>query len=91
MSWCTFWRTKSGMEINFVLGSGEVAVEVKGSTQVDRRAPLPTTEEISVLSLLHGLMFFRQGHKKRTSPARHTVHPDPAGMGLDNGLDSGQP
>lgn len=26
-----FWRTKSGLEVDFVLGHGEVAVEVKGS------------------------------------------------------------
>jgi predicted AAA+ superfamily ATPase len=30
-----FWRTKSGLEIDFVLGDGEVAVEVKGSSRVD--------------------------------------------------------
>lgn len=30
-----FWRTKSGLEVDFVLGSGEVAVEAKGSSRVD--------------------------------------------------------
>ncbi len=30
-----FWRTKAGYEVDFVLGDGEVAVEVKGSGQVD--------------------------------------------------------
>lgn len=30
-----FWRTKSGLEVDFVLGDGEVAVEVKGSSRVD--------------------------------------------------------
>ena len=30
-----FWRTKSGLEVDFVLGEGEVAVEVKGSARVD--------------------------------------------------------
>jgi predicted AAA+ superfamily ATPase len=30
-----FWRTKSGFEVDFVLGEGEVAVEVKGSSRVD--------------------------------------------------------
>ena len=33
-----FWRTKSGLEVDFVLGGGEVAVEVKGATQIDKRA-----------------------------------------------------
>jgi hypothetical protein len=30
-----FWRTKSGLEVDFVLGEGEVALEVKGLTRVD--------------------------------------------------------
>lgn len=30
-----FWRTKSGLEIDFVLGGGEVAIEVKGTNRVD--------------------------------------------------------
>lgn len=33
----SFWRTKAGREVDFVLGSGEVAVEVKGSPRVDDR------------------------------------------------------
>jgi predicted AAA+ superfamily ATPase len=32
-----FWRTKSRLEVDFVLGGGEVAIEVKGSARVDRR------------------------------------------------------
>lgn len=30
-----FWRTKSGLEVDFILGGGEVAIEVKGSSRVD--------------------------------------------------------
>jgi predicted AAA+ superfamily ATPase len=30
-----FWRTKSGLEVDFVLGAGQVAVEVKGASRVD--------------------------------------------------------
>jgi len=30
-----FWRTKNGLEVDFVLGDGEVAVEVKGASRVD--------------------------------------------------------
>ncbi|MBM3791917.1 MAG: DUF4143 domain-containing protein [Acidobacteria bacterium] len=30
-----FWRTKSGLEVDFILGRGEVAIEVKGASQVD--------------------------------------------------------
>jgi predicted AAA+ superfamily ATPase len=32
-----FWRTKSGLEIDFVLGGGEVAIEVKGATRIEKR------------------------------------------------------
>jgi predicted AAA+ superfamily ATPase len=32
-----FWRTKSGLEVDFILGSGEVAIEVKGASRVEKR------------------------------------------------------
>jgi len=32
-----FWKTKSGLEVDFVLGRGELAVEVKGTDRVDKR------------------------------------------------------
>lgn len=31
-----FWRTKAGFEVDFVLGAGEVALEIKGSSRVDK-------------------------------------------------------
>lgn len=31
-----FWRTKSGLEVDFILGDGEVAIEVKGKSRVDK-------------------------------------------------------
>jgi predicted AAA+ superfamily ATPase len=33
----SFWRTKSGVEVDFVVGQGEVAIEVKGTARVDDR------------------------------------------------------
>ncbi len=32
-----FWRTKSGLEVDFVLGKGEVALEVKSGPRVDNK------------------------------------------------------
>ncbi len=32
-----FWRTKTGLEVDFILGDGEVAIEVKGTNRVDSR------------------------------------------------------
>ncbi|MCK4793656.1 MAG: ATP-binding protein [Desulfobacteraceae bacterium] len=36
-----YWRTKSGLEVDFVMGDGEVAVEVKGQSHVDNRELRP--------------------------------------------------
>ena len=30
-----FWRTKSGLEVDFILGEGEIALEIKGTNRVD--------------------------------------------------------
>lgn len=32
-----FWRTKSGVEVDFVLGSGEIAIEVKGAGRINKK------------------------------------------------------
>lgn len=32
-----FWRTRQGVEVDFVLGGGQVAIEVKGSVRIDNR------------------------------------------------------
>jgi predicted AAA+ superfamily ATPase len=49
-----FWRTKSGLEVDFVLGAGEVAVEVKSGSRVDSRD-------------LHPLLAFEEKHKPRAT------------------------
>jgi predicted AAA+ superfamily ATPase len=36
-----FWRTKSGLEVDFVLGKGEVGIEVKGSGRIDNPSLRP--------------------------------------------------
>ena len=33
----TFWRTKSGMEVDFILGDGQTAVEVKGTGRLEKK------------------------------------------------------
>lgn len=32
-----FWRTKSGLEVDFILGGGEIAIEVKGSGRIEKK------------------------------------------------------
>jgi predicted AAA+ superfamily ATPase len=45
-----FWRTKSGAEVDFVLGDGEVAIEVKGTSRVDDR----DLRSLALFSETHG-------------------------------------
>ena len=49
-----FWRTKSGAEVDFILGQGEVAIEVKGSSRIDDRD-------------LRSLLLFGETHAPRLS------------------------
>ncbi len=61
-----FWRTKSGLEVDFILGQGEVAVEVKGTSRVDNadlrplkafiEAYRPARPLSSATKALHGCM-----------------------------------
>ena len=32
-----FWRTKSGLEVDFVLNAGEIAIEIKGTSRIDKK------------------------------------------------------
>lgn len=32
-----YWRTKAGHEVDFILGDGEIALEIKGTSRVDQR------------------------------------------------------
>ena len=45
-----FWRTKSGQEVDFVLGRGEVAVEVKGTARIDKRTLRPMKSFVELYS-----------------------------------------
>ncbi len=47
-----FWRTKSGIEVDFILGGGEIALEIKGTSRVDSND-------------LKGLRVFQEEHKPK--------------------------
>jgi predicted AAA+ superfamily ATPase len=49
-----FWRTKTGLEVDFVLGRGEVAIEVKGASRIEDRDLRP-------------LLAFSGEHRPRTA------------------------
>jgi len=65
-----FWRTKSGQEVDFVLGDGEVAIEVKGSSRIDRTD-------------LKGLKAFAEDHKPKHS---YVVCTEDRARLTDNGI-----
>lgn len=50
----TYWRTSSGLEVDFVLANGEVAIEVKSSTSITYRE-------------LTGLRAFKEEHSPQRS------------------------
>jgi len=49
-----FWRTKTGLEVDFILGKGEVALEVKGANRIDKND-------------LKALMAFREEYSSKRS------------------------
>jgi len=49
-----YWRTKSGLEVDFILGNGEVALEIKGSGNIQNRD-------------MHALKIFSQDYSPRLS------------------------
>lgn len=49
-----FWRTKYGLEVDFILGDGEIALEVKGSSRIDNRE-------------LHGIRAFTEKYRPKQS------------------------
>jgi uncharacterized protein len=51
-----FWRTKSGLEVDFVLGGGEVAIEVKGSGRVGGRDLHALSEFVDEFKPKHALL-----------------------------------
>lgn len=49
-----FWRTKTGLEVDCILGDGEIAIEIKSSNRIDTRD-------------LNGLTAFMEAHFPRRS------------------------
>ncbi len=66
-----FWRTNSGLEVDFILGDAEVAIEVKISDQIKS-------------SDIHGLIAFQQAYQPKTAIVVNTA-PRQRRMILPNG------
>jgi predicted AAA+ superfamily ATPase len=51
-----FWRTKTGLEVDFVLAGGEVAIEVKGTSRVDTRDLTALSKFVEEFSPKHAIV-----------------------------------
>ena len=65
-----FWRTKSGLEVNFVLGNGEVALEVKGASRVDNKALRPLHAFIEEYAPQKALVVCNETAERKVGPIR---------------------
>jgi predicted AAA+ superfamily ATPase len=65
-----FWRTKSGLEVDFVLGLGEVAIEVKGTNRVDNRDLRPLHAFIEEYSPGQALVVCNEAAERLVGPIR---------------------
>jgi len=74
-----FWRTKSGQEVDFILGDGEVAVEVKGAAMVDNRALRPMKSFVELYNPRLAIVVCNEKEERvyngiRVMPWRHFLH-----------------
>jgi len=59
-----FWRTKSGLEVDFILGGGQVAIEVKSTARIDKRDLLPMTAFIQEHSPQKAIIVCRENEER---------------------------
>ncbi|MEZ4647313.1 MAG: DUF4143 domain-containing protein [Candidatus Eisenbacteria bacterium] len=59
-----YWRTKSGQEVDFVLGEGDVAVEVKGTDRLSTRDLRGTTSFVSEYRPKHALVVCMEAEER---------------------------
>jgi len=60
-----FWRTKSGLEVDFVLGDGKVAIEVKGTNSVQSKDLRPIKAFIDEYSPAKSIVVCNEEHARR--------------------------
>ena len=65
-----FWRTKSGLEVDFILGDAQIAIEVKGSDRVDNRDLTPFKAFIKEYSPQKALVICNEKQERVHGPIR---------------------
>lgn len=61
----SFWRTKSGLEVDFILGDGEIAIEVKGASRVDKTDMRPLRAFMEEFRPRLGIVVSNEKHERR--------------------------
>ena len=65
-----FWRTKSGLEVDFVLGQGEVAIEVKGSGRINTQETRSLKAFVEEFKPRVALIVCNEREERRIGPIR---------------------
>ena len=60
-----FWRTKSGLEVDFILGDGEIAIEVKGASRVDKTDMRPLRAFMEEFKPRLGIVVSNEKYERR--------------------------
>ena len=65
-----FWRTKSGLEVDFILGGGEIAIEVKGSGRIENKDLRPLNAFIESYSPRRALVVCNEKNERLVGKVR---------------------
>ncbi|MCB4791670.1 MAG: AAA family ATPase [Elusimicrobia bacterium] len=63
-----FWRTKSGLEVDFILAEGEVAIEVKGAKTINSSDLRPLNAFIEEVKPKKAILVCNEGRKRVVGP-----------------------
>jgi predicted AAA+ superfamily ATPase len=65
-----FWRTKTGLEVDFVIAGGEAAIEVKGTSRVDFRDLKGLSAFVEEFSPKHAIVVCTEEQERVIGPIR---------------------
>ena len=67
-----FWRTKSGLEVDFILGGGEIAIEVKGASSIKNKDLRPLNAFIETYAPRKALVVCNEKEERIVGKVRIT-------------------
>ena len=67
-----FWRTKSGLEVDFILGGGEIAIEVKGAGSIQNKDLRPINAFVETYAPRKALVVCHEKEERLVGQVRIT-------------------